>query len=121
MRFTMDMAATAASPYIPARPLRIMVARLPRPCRSRLGKPVEQMRRISFMPRGTRLSDMRLWVLPRRNAVSSSRKLTPWDRAVDRPAPATPMCSRVIRNQSPKMFSTPPAVRPTMAKAARPS
>lgn len=98
-----------------------MVATLPRPCRTRLGKPVAHMRRTSARLREMRRKLMRLWVFPLKNMDSRSRKLTAWDSAVERPAPATPIPSRVIRNQSPKILSTPPAVRPIMASAALPS
>ena len=63
IRFTIDMAATAASPYTPACPFNIIVVTLVNPCRIRLGRPVLQIMSTSFGSLVTYRSASRLCVL----------------------------------------------------------
>ena len=120
IRPMMAMAEMAASPKGRAAVFRQMVPTEAMPWRRRLGRPARVMAPYIRTPGRKSRSRMEI---AEYFLIWNSRmpKDTAWETMVARAAPAMPMSKTKMNRGSRAMFSTPPVVRPTMARKALPS
>ena len=118
---TMDIAATAASPYAPALALSAAVEMLASPWRESDGKPRRTISQYVAARRGKFFTLMPTMLLPRRKNDARIVKLTHWLSSVAAAAPEIPRPKVKMKIGSSTMFSSPPVTRPHIAKAECPS
>ena len=117
---TMDIAATAASPKPDAATFSSTEATLARPWRPRVGIPADNISLYTH-PFMVKNFGWGFSTFPDRiTRVSRIRKLTNWLKIVAIAAPEMPILNPNISTGSRMTFSTPPAVIPSMDRAAFP-
>ena len=117
---TMDMAATAASPYSRALKFRAMVDTPTTPWRKKEGIPCLKMVAYTSGFREISRTRTRREPMPRKKKEARMARLTHWLSRVAAPAPPMPMFRPKMNRGSSRMFSTPPVARPITARLASP-